>query len=56
MHRATLTNNMRVRAMKIDPRADAHAMEYLNFLLKDGVGKIPTAEASRIELTKSSMS
>ncbi len=52
MHRSTLTENMRVRAMKNDPRADAHAIGYPDYLLKVGEGKVPTAKGSCIEFPK----
>ncbi len=52
MHILTLIDNMRVRAMKNDTRADAHAIGHTDYLLKVGEGKVPNAEGSCIELPK----
>ncbi len=52
MHTLTSSENMRVRAMKNDPRVDAYGISYPDYLLSIGEGKVPTTEGFRIELPK----
>ncbi len=48
MHKLTLTENTRVRAIKNDARDDSHAIRYTDCLLKVGEENVPTAENSYV--------